>query len=124
MDKLNIPKLNGTYYFMQCLIIKAASSLRMLVSVISEVKAEGQSDKDSIECDQKNSDAVPNIKLSLSDEQTLQLAAEEKSESIMKQNKIIFYRPSRKYKNRPRHLLKNLEIKLNESASDYIARDI
>lgn len=75
--ELNVSKLNGNNYFIWSLKIKAALSLKRLDNVISEIKTEGLSEKDSIKWDQKNSDAITYFKLSLSDEQPLHVAAEE-----------------------------------------------
>lgn len=47
MDKINVPKLTGNIYFIRILKIKAASSLKRLDSVISEVKYERLSGNDS-----------------------------------------------------------------------------
>ena len=57
MEKLNVPELTGTNYFIWALKIKSALSLKRLDSVLSEVKPEGLSEKDSTEWDQKNADA-------------------------------------------------------------------
>lgn len=53
MDKFNFPELNENNYFMWNMVIKTALTLKRLDTVTSEVKAEGLSDKDTIEWNQK-----------------------------------------------------------------------
>lgn len=53
INKLNIMVLSMTNYFIWSLKIKAALILKRLHSVISEVKAEGLSEKGSVEWNKK-----------------------------------------------------------------------
>ncbi|GFV15249.1 retrovirus-related Pol polyprotein from transposon TNT 1-94 [Trichonephila clavipes] len=77
MDKITIPDLNGTNYFIWELKMKAALSLKRLVPLILEEKPEDLTRKDEMDWITKNSDAIAYIKLSLADEQALQFAAED-----------------------------------------------
>ena len=49
VEKLNIPELTGTNYFISALKIKSTLSLKRLGSVLSEVEPKGLNEKDSIE---------------------------------------------------------------------------
>ncbi|GFS58151.1 RBR-type E3 ubiquitin transferase [Trichonephila clavipes] len=71
MDKITIPDLNGTNYFIWELKMKAALSLKRLDSLILNEKPEDLTRKDEMDCITKNSDAIAYIKLSLADEQAL-----------------------------------------------------
>ncbi|GFT38191.1 retrovirus-related Pol polyprotein from transposon TNT 1-94 [Trichonephila clavipes] len=77
MDKITIPDLNGTNYFIWELKMKAALSLKRLAPLILEDKPEDLTRKDEMDWIAKNSDAIAYIKLSLADEQALQFAAED-----------------------------------------------
>ncbi|GFX39952.1 retrovirus-related Pol polyprotein from transposon TNT 1-94 [Trichonephila clavipes] len=77
MDKITIPDLNGTNYFIWELKMKAVLSLKRLDYLILNEKPEDLTRKDNIEWLSKNSDAIAYIKLSLADEQALQFAAED-----------------------------------------------
>ncbi|GFW06093.1 retrovirus-related Pol polyprotein from transposon TNT 1-94 [Trichonephila clavipes] len=77
MDKIKIPDLNGTNYFIWELKMKAALSLKRLDSLIINEKPGDLSHKDEIERQSKNLDTISYIKLSLADEQALQFAAED-----------------------------------------------
>ncbi|KAF8770370.1 Retrovirus-related Pol polyprotein like [Argiope bruennichi] len=122
MDKLNVPELNGTNYFIWALKIQAALSLKRLDSVISAVKPDNRSEKDAAEWNQKNSDAVAYIKLSLSDEQALQFAAEENAKILWDKIKSTFMGQAEDRKIDAGNELKNLQMENNESANDYVAR--
>ncbi|KAF8791293.1 hypothetical protein HNY73_006181 [Argiope bruennichi] len=122
MDKVNVPELNGTNYFIWALKIQAALSLKRLNSVISAVKPDNLSEKDAAEWNQKNSDAVAYIKLSLSDEQALQFAAEENAKILWDKIKSTFTGQAEDRKIDAGNELKNLQMKKNESANDYVAR--
>ncbi|GFW19667.1 RBR-type E3 ubiquitin transferase [Trichonephila clavipes] len=69
MDKITIPDLNGTNYFIWELKMKAALSLKRLDSLILIEKPEDLTRKDEMDWITKNSDAIAYIKLSLADEQ-------------------------------------------------------
>ena len=88
MEKLNVPELTGTNYFIWALKIKSALSLKRLDSVLSEVKPEGLTEKDSTEWDQKNTDAVGYIKLSLL---VPPVCSRRKCENFVKKNQINVY---------------------------------
>ncbi|GFW65575.1 RBR-type E3 ubiquitin transferase [Trichonephila clavipes] len=68
MDKITIPDLNGTNYFIWELKMKAALSLKRLDPLILEEKPEDLTRKDEMGWIAKNSDAIVYIKLSLADE--------------------------------------------------------
>ena len=89
VEKLNIPELTGTNYFISALKIKSTLSLKRLGSVLSEVEPKGLNEKDSKEWDQKNADAVTNIKLSLLDEQFHHSAGKENAKILWKSITII-----------------------------------
>ncbi|GFX79127.1 retrovirus-related Pol polyprotein from transposon TNT 1-94 [Trichonephila clavipes] len=74
MDKVTIPDLNGTNYFIWELKMKAALSLKRLDSLIINEKPGDLSRKDEIEWQTKNLDAISYIKLSLADEEELQFS--------------------------------------------------
>ncbi|GFS97354.1 retrovirus-related Pol polyprotein from transposon TNT 1-94 [Trichonephila clavipes] len=82
MDKITIPDLNGTNYFIWELKMKAALSLKRLVPLILEEKPEDLTRKDEMDWITKNSDAIAYIKLSLADEQALQFAAEDNAKVL------------------------------------------
>ncbi|KAF8778536.1 hypothetical protein HNY73_015250 [Argiope bruennichi] len=122
MDKVNVPELNGTNYFIWALKIQAALSLKRLKSCYIAVKPDNLSEKDAAEWNQKNSDAVAYIKLSLSDEQALQFAAEENAKILWDKIKSTFTGQAEDRKIDADNELKNLQMKNNESANDYVAR--
>ncbi|GFV25644.1 RBR-type E3 ubiquitin transferase [Trichonephila clavipes] len=62
MDKITIPDLNGTNYFIWELKMKAALSLKRLVPLILEEKPEDLTRKDEMDWITKNSDAIAYIK--------------------------------------------------------------
>ncbi|GFT06030.1 retrovirus-related Pol polyprotein from transposon TNT 1-94 [Trichonephila clavipes] len=82
MDKITIPDLNGTNYFIWELKMKAALSLKRLDPLILEEKPEDLTRKDEMDWIAKNSDAIAYIKLSLADEQALQFAAEDNAKVL------------------------------------------
>ncbi|GFW97294.1 retrovirus-related Pol polyprotein from transposon TNT 1-94 [Trichonephila clavipes] len=82
MDKITIPDLNGTNYFIWELKMKAALSLKRLAPLILEEKPEDLTRKDEMDWITKNSDAIAYIKLSLADEQALQFAAEDNAKVL------------------------------------------
>ncbi|GBM66515.1 hypothetical protein AVEN_246919-1 [Araneus ventricosus] len=90
MDRISVPELTGTNYFIWSLKMQAALSLKRLDSVTTQMKPEGLSEKDASEWQQKNSDAVAYIKLSLSDEQALQFAPENNAKILWDKIKSIF----------------------------------
>jgi hypothetical protein len=122
MDRLNVPELTGSNYFIWSLKIKAALSLKRLDSVINDAKPENLSEKDSNNWDQKNSDAVAYIKLSLSDEQALQFATEENAKILWEKIKSTFTGQAEDRKIDAGNQLKSLEMKSNEASIDYVAR--
>ncbi|GFX85624.1 RBR-type E3 ubiquitin transferase [Trichonephila clavipes] len=77
MDKITIPDLNVTNYFIWELKMKAALSLKILDSPILIEKPEDLTRKNEIAWLSKNSDSITYIKLSLADEQTLLSMAED-----------------------------------------------
>ncbi|GBM29160.1 Retrovirus-related Pol polyprotein from transposon TNT 1-94 [Araneus ventricosus] len=90
MDRISVPELTGTNYFIWSLKIQAALSLKWLDSVTTQMKPEGLSEKDALEWEQNNSDAVAYIKLSLSDEQALQFAAQNNAKILWDKIKSTF----------------------------------
>ncbi|GBM62170.1 Retrovirus-related Pol polyprotein from transposon TNT 1-94 [Araneus ventricosus] len=122
MDRISIPALTGTNYFIWSLKMQAALSLKRLDSVTTQMKPEGLSEKDALEWEQKNSDAVAYIKLSLSDEQALQFAAENNAKILCDKIKSTFTGQTEDRKIDAGNELKNLQINSNELANDYIAR--
>ncbi|GFW55796.1 retrovirus-related Pol polyprotein from transposon TNT 1-94 [Trichonephila clavipes] len=82
MDKVTIPDINGTNYFIWELKMKATLSLKRLDSLILNEKPEDLTHKAEIEWLSKNSDAIAYIKLSLADEQALQFAAEDNAKVL------------------------------------------
>ncbi|GFX99591.1 retrovirus-related Pol polyprotein from transposon TNT 1-94 [Trichonephila clavipes] len=82
MDKITIPDLNGTNYFIWELKMKAALSLKRLDSLIINEKSEDLTRKDEIEWQSKTLDTISYIKLSLADEQALQFAAEDNAKVL------------------------------------------
>ncbi|GBM86130.1 hypothetical protein AVEN_75405-1 [Araneus ventricosus] len=122
MDGINVPELTGTNYFIWSLKMQAALSLKRLDSVTTQMKPEGLSEKDAIEWEQKNSDAVAYIKLSLSDEQALQFAAENNAKILWDKIKSTFTGQTEDRKIDAGNEFKNLQINSNELANDYIAR--
>ncbi|GBN28831.1 Retrovirus-related Pol polyprotein from transposon TNT 1-94 [Araneus ventricosus] len=122
MDRISVPELTGTNYFIWSLKMQAALSLKRLDSVTTQMKPEGLSEKDALEWKQKNSDAVAYIKLSLSDEQALQFAAENNAKILWDKIKSTFTGQTEDRKIDAGNELKNLQINSNELANDYIAR--
>ncbi|GBN74197.1 Retrovirus-related Pol polyprotein from transposon TNT 1-94 [Araneus ventricosus] len=122
MDRISVPELTGTNYFIWSLKMQAALSLKRLDSVTTQMKPEGLSEKDASEWQQKNSDAVAYIKLSLSDEQALQFAAENNAKILWDKIKSTFTGQTEDRKIDAGNELKNLQINSNELANDYIAR--
>ncbi|GFX21634.1 retrovirus-related Pol polyprotein from transposon TNT 1-94 [Trichonephila clavipes] len=82
MDKIIIPDLNGTNYFIWELKMKAALSSKRLDSLILNEKPEDLTRKDEMDWITKNSNAIAYIKLSLADEQALQFAAEDNAKVL------------------------------------------
>ncbi|GBN25648.1 Retrovirus-related Pol polyprotein from transposon TNT 1-94 [Araneus ventricosus] len=122
MDRISVPELTGTNYFIWSLKMQGALSLKRLDSVTMQMKPEGLSEKDALEWEQKNSDAVAYIKLSLSDEQALQFAAENNAKILWDKIKSTFTGQTEDRKMDAGNELKNLQINSNELANDYIAR--
>ncbi|GBN13319.1 Retrovirus-related Pol polyprotein from transposon TNT 1-94 [Araneus ventricosus] len=122
MDRISVPALTGTNYFIWSLKMQAALSLKRLDSVTTQMKPEGLSEKDASEWQQKNSDAVAYIKLSFSDEQALQFAAENNAKILWDKIKSTFTGQTEDRKIDAGNELKNLQINSNELANDYIAR--
>ncbi|GBM87054.1 hypothetical protein AVEN_117906-1 [Araneus ventricosus] len=86
------------------------------------MKPEGISEKDASEWEQKNSDAVAYIKLSLSDEQALQFAAENNAKILWDKIKSTSTGQTEDRKTDAGNELKNLQINSNELANDYVSR--
>ncbi|GBM67050.1 hypothetical protein AVEN_214381-1 [Araneus ventricosus] len=90
MDRLSVPELTSSNYYIWLLKKQVTLSLKRLDSVIMHMKPEGRSENDASEWEQKNSDAVVYIKLSLSDEKALQLAAEHNAKILWDKIKSTF----------------------------------
>ncbi|GBM10056.1 Retrovirus-related Pol polyprotein from transposon TNT 1-94 [Araneus ventricosus] len=122
MHRISVRELTGTNYFIWSLKMQAALSLKRLDSVTTQMKPEGLSEKDASEWQQKNSDAVAYIKLSLSDEQALQFAAENNAKILWDKIKSTFTGQTEDRKIDAGNEVKNLQINSNELANVYIAR--
>ncbi|GBM43503.1 hypothetical protein AVEN_9456-1 [Araneus ventricosus] len=122
MEKLTVPELTGSNYFIWALKMKAALSLKRLFSVIESEKPIGLEGKALSDWTTKNEDAVSYIKLSLSDEQALQYASEDNAKTLWGKLRGLFWyprlgwelgwvpllmcgtQPNRGYQNRPLNL--------------------
>ncbi|GFU91811.1 retrovirus-related Pol polyprotein from transposon RE2 [Trichonephila clavipes] len=119
MDKITIPDLNGTNYFIWELKMKAALSLKRLVPLILEEKPEDLTRKDEMDWITKNSDAIAYIKLSLADEQALQFAAEDNAKVLWDKIRATYMGEGEDRKIDAGNELKNIRMK---NVADYIAR--
>ncbi|GFW98417.1 retrovirus-related Pol polyprotein from transposon TNT 1-94 [Trichonephila clavipes] len=122
MDKITIPDLNGTNYFIWELKMKAALSLKRLVPLILEEKPEDLTRKDEMDWITKNSDAIAYIKLSLADEQALQFAAEDNAKVLWDKIRATYMGEGEDRKIDAGNELKNIRMKNGETVADYIAR--
>ncbi|GFU75939.1 retrovirus-related Pol polyprotein from transposon TNT 1-94 [Trichonephila clavipes] len=122
MDKITIPDLNGTNCFIWELKMKAALSLKRLVSLILEEKPEDLTRKDEMDWITKNSDAIAYIKLSLADEQALQFAAEDNAKVLWDKIRATYIGEGEDRKIDAGNELKNIRMKNGETVADYIAR--
>ncbi|GFT62966.1 retrovirus-related Pol polyprotein from transposon TNT 1-94 [Trichonephila clavipes] len=122
MDKITIPDLNGTNYFIWELKMKAALSLKRLVPLILEEKPEDLTRKDEMDWITKNSDAIAYIKLSLADEQALQFAAEDNAKVLWDKIRAIYMGEGEDRKIDAGNELKNIRMKNGKTVADYIAR--
>ncbi|GFV09984.1 retrovirus-related Pol polyprotein from transposon TNT 1-94 [Trichonephila clavipes] len=122
MDKITIPDLNGTNYFIWELKMKAALSLKRLASLILEDKPEDLTRKDEMDWITKNSDAIAYIKLSLADEQALQFAAEDNVKVLWDKIRATYMGEGEDRKIDAGNELKNIRMKNGETVADYIAR--
>ncbi|GFV52498.1 retrovirus-related Pol polyprotein from transposon TNT 1-94 [Trichonephila clavipes] len=122
MDKVTIPDLNGTNYFIWELKMKAALSLKRLDPLILEEKPEDLTRKDEMDWITKNSDAIAYIKLSLADEQALQFAAEDNAKVLWDKIRATYIGESENRKIDAGNELKNIRMKNGETVADYIAR--
>ncbi|GFU34167.1 retrovirus-related Pol polyprotein from transposon TNT 1-94 [Trichonephila clavipes] len=122
MDKITIPDLNGTNYFIWELKMKAALSLKRLVPLILEEKPEDLTRKDEMDWITKNSDAIAYIKLSLADEQALQFAAEDNAKVLWDKIRATYIGEGEDRKIDAGNELKNIRMKNGETVADYIAR--
>ncbi|GFY22602.1 retrovirus-related Pol polyprotein from transposon RE2 [Trichonephila clavipes] len=122
MDKITIPDLNGTNYFIWELKMKAALSLKRLAPLILEEKPEDLTRKDEMDWITKNSDAIAYIKLSLADEQALQFAAEDNAKVLWDKIRATYMGEGEDRKIDAGNELKNIRMKNGETVADYIAR--
>ncbi|GFW71701.1 retrovirus-related Pol polyprotein from transposon TNT 1-94 [Trichonephila clavipes] len=122
MDKITIPDLNGTNYFIWELKMKAALSLKRLDSLILNEKPEDLTRKDEMDWITKNSDAIAYIMLSLADEQTLQFAAEDNAKVLCDKIRATYIGEGENRKIDAGNELKNIRMKNGETVADYIAR--
>ncbi|GFU63371.1 retrovirus-related Pol polyprotein from transposon TNT 1-94 [Trichonephila clavipes] len=122
MDKITIPDLNGTNYFIWELKMKAALSLKRLAPLILEDKPEDLTRKDEMDWITKNSDAIAYIKLSLADEQALQFAAEDNAKVLWDKIRATYMGEGEDRKIDAGNELKNIRMKNGETVADYIAR--
>ncbi|GFW29061.1 retrovirus-related Pol polyprotein from transposon TNT 1-94 [Trichonephila clavipes] len=121
MDKITIPDLNGTNYFIWELKMKAALSLKRLDSLILNEKPEDLTRKDEMDWITKNSDAIAYIKLSLADEQALQFAAEDNAKVLWDKIRATYIGEGEDRKIDAGNELKTSEGKM-EKLADYIVR--
>ncbi|GFT05247.1 RBR-type E3 ubiquitin transferase [Trichonephila clavipes] len=119
MDKITIPDLNGTNYFIWELKMKAALSLKRLDSLILNEKPEGLTRKDEMDWITKNSDAIAYIKLLLADEQA---AAEDNAKVLWDKIRATYIGEGEDRKIDAGNELKNIRMKNGETVADYIAR--
>ncbi|GFX91830.1 retrovirus-related Pol polyprotein from transposon TNT 1-94 [Trichonephila clavipes] len=122
MDKITIPDLNGTNYFIWELKMKAALSLKRLAPLILEEKPEDLTRKDEMDWITKNSDAIAYIKLSLADEQALQFAAEDNAKVLWDKIRATYMGEGEDRKIDAGNELKNIRMKNGATVADYIAR--
>ncbi|GFX62251.1 retrovirus-related Pol polyprotein from transposon TNT 1-94 [Trichonephila clavipes] len=122
MDKITIPDLNGTNYFIWELKMKAAISLKRLAPLILEDKPEDLTRKDEMDWITINSDAIAYIKLSLADEQALQFAAEDNAKVLWDKIRATYMGEGEDRKIDAGNELKNIRMKNGETVADYIAR--
>ncbi|GFW20845.1 RBR-type E3 ubiquitin transferase [Trichonephila clavipes] len=119
MDKITIPDLNRTDYFIWELKMKAAISIKRLDSLILNENPEDLTRKDEIEWLSKNSDAIAYIKLSLADEQALQFTAEDNAKVTWNKIRATFIGLD---EDRKIDAGKNIRTKNGETVGYYIAR--
>ncbi|GFX42730.1 retrovirus-related Pol polyprotein from transposon TNT 1-94 [Trichonephila clavipes] len=122
MDKITIPDLNGTNYFIWELKMKAALSLKRLDSLILNEKPEDLTRKDEMDWITKNSDAIAYIKLSIADEQALQFAVEDNAKVLWDKIRATYIGEGEDRKIDAGNELKNIRMKNGETVADYIAR--
>ncbi|GFV05837.1 retrovirus-related Pol polyprotein from transposon TNT 1-94 [Trichonephila clavipes] len=122
MDKITIPNLNGTNYFIWELKMKASLSLKRLDSLILKEKSEDLTRKDEMDWITKNSDAIAYIKLSLADEQALQFAAEDNAKVLWDKIRATYIGEGEDRKIDAGNELKIIRMKNGETVADYIAR--
>ncbi|GFS86264.1 RBR-type E3 ubiquitin transferase [Trichonephila clavipes] len=99
MDKITIPDLNGTNYFIWELKMKAALSLKRLAPLILEEKPED-----------------------LTHEQALQFAAEDNAKVLWDKIRATYMGEGEDRKIDAGNELKNIRMKNGETVADYIAR--
>ncbi|GFV41422.1 retrovirus-related Pol polyprotein from transposon TNT 1-94 [Trichonephila clavipes] len=114
MDKITIPNLNGTNYFISELKMKAVLSLKRLDSLILNEKPEDLTRKDEIECLSKNSDVIAYIKLLL--------AVEHNAKVLWDKIRATFSSQGEDRRIDAGNELKNIRMKNGETVEDYIAR--
>ncbi|GBM30854.1 Retrovirus-related Pol polyprotein from transposon TNT 1-94 [Araneus ventricosus] len=122
MEKLTVPELTSSNYFIWALKMKAALSLKRLFSVIENEKPVGLEGKALSDWSTKNEDAVSYVKLSLSDEQALQYASEDNAKTLWEKIKSNFTGQAEDRKIDAGNELHNLRLCEKEKISDYIAR--
>ncbi|GFX15248.1 retrovirus-related Pol polyprotein from transposon TNT 1-94 [Trichonephila clavipes] len=122
MDKITIPDLNGTNYFISELKMKAVLRLKRLDSLILNEKPEDLTRKDEMDWITKNSDAIAYIKLSLADEQALQFATEDNAKVLWDKIRATYIGEGEDRKIDAGNELKNIRMKNGETVADYIAR--
>ncbi|GFU23085.1 retrovirus-related Pol polyprotein from transposon TNT 1-94 [Trichonephila clavipes] len=122
MDKITIPDLNGTNYFIWELKMKAALSLKRLDPLILEEKPEDLTRRDEMDWIAKNSDALAYIMLSLADEQALQFAAEDNAKMLWDKIRATYIGEGEDRKIDAGNELENISMKNGETVADYIAR--
>ncbi|GFX08166.1 RBR-type E3 ubiquitin transferase [Trichonephila clavipes] len=122
MDKITIPDLNGTNYFIWELKMKAVLSLKRLDFLILNEKPEDLTRKDEMDWITKNSDAIAYIKLSLADEKALQFAAEDNAKVLWDKIRTTYIGEGEDRKIDAGNELKNIRMKNGETVADYIAR--
>lgn len=124
MNKLSlpVPELTGSNYLTWSLKMKAALKLKKLFEVIEGEIAAGANAVQIAAWNTKNDDAVGYIQLALSDDHALQFAEHSNAKELWESIKETFTGMQDDRKIDAGNELRNLKMRSNETANDYIAR--